>query len=178
MLKSRWIQVGLLAAGALLILGHLIALVVVGASLSDWLGGTVVGLVLALLGGIHLVMARDKGEGAGSGRRRTAFSLVALAVGVGEGLLAALLGWRSWWLVLPWLLSALAIGMLMEGSRRDKALRLAAFGFSSVLIYATAATYAASVATVAIALVLAVAGGVAAVGVGALAHVVVSRVHT
>ncbi len=176
-MNRRSVQVALIIVGAVLVLGHLVALVLVGATLSDWLGGTAVGLVLALLGGVHLLLAQDRTTSKKSRWQQTLFGLVALAVGIGEGLFAAFIV-SGWWLLLPWALTALAIGMLLTGPPKEKAARLAAFGFSSALVFTASTLNVSTVASAAAVLAWALLGGAGAVAIGAAAHTVLSKVHS
>jgi hypothetical protein len=176
-MKRRWIQLALLAAGALLVLGHLVALAFLGMTTSSWLSGTVIGLVLAVLGGAHLLLARTSGDAADSRWEQAAFGLIALAVGIAEGLFAVHVSGAGWWLVVPWALTALAIGMLLAGPPVEKAARLAAFGFSSVLILSTGSAGIDGLSGFLAVLLWSLIGALVAVGVGALAHTVMGRVH-
>jgi hypothetical protein len=176
-MKRRWVQVALISVGALLVLGHLVALAFLGMTASSWLSDTVIGLVLAVLGGAHLLLARSTVESSESRWKQPLFGLVALALGIAEGLLAVQIRGAGWWLLAPWALSALAIGMLLPGPPKEKAARLAAFGFASVLVLSTGVGDVEGLSGFLGALALSILGALGAVAVGALAHTTLGRVH-
>jgi hypothetical protein len=176
-MSRRWVQILLIALGALLVVGHLIALAFLGMTTSNWFSGTVIGLALAVLGGAHLLLARSTTDSGESRWKQTLFGLIALAVGIVEGLIAIQIRGVGWWLLIAWVLTALAIGFLMAGPPVEKAARLAAFGFSSVLVFLTGTGDIEGMSGFLIALVWSVVGAAGAVGVGAIAHTVMGKVH-
>jgi hypothetical protein len=175
--NRRWVQIVLIALGVILVLGHLIALAFLGMTTSNWLSGTVIGLVLAVLGGAHLLLARSSSDSGESRWKQTVFGLIALVAGIVEGLIAVQLRGPSWWLLLPWALTALAIGMLLAGPPVEKAARLAAFGFSSMLMFLTGIADVEGLAGFLSALGWSVVAALGAVAIGAVAHSVMSRLH-
>jgi len=175
--NSKWLQTSMIALGAILVLGHLVALAFLGMTMGSWLSGTVIGLVLAVLGGAHLLLARSAQDSTESRWRQPGFGLVALAAGIAEGIIATQLSETSWWLLLPWSLSALAIGMLLPGPPVEKTARLAAFGFSSALVLATGTGDIDGLVGFLVALGWAIIAGVAAVAIGATAHTILGRFH-
>jgi len=177
-MNRRWVQIALVIVGAVLVLGHLVALAFLGMTSSSWLSGTVIGLVLAVLGGAHLLLARTPGDPTRSRWQQTAFGLVALAVGIAEGLIAGAARGLGWWLLLPWALTALAIGMFLPGPPVEKAGRLAAFGFSSVLMLTTSTGDVEGLSGFLVALVWSILAAAGAVAIGAIAHTVLGRVHS
>lgn len=176
-MSRRWVQVVLVVVGVVLVLGHLIALAFVGMSTSSWLSGTVIGLGLAVLGGAHLLLAGTSIDSTQSRRKQTLFGLLALAVGLVEGLVAIALRDAGWWLLVPWALSALAIGMLLAGPPVEKAARLASFGFASVLVFSTGTGEIEGLSGFLVVLGWSLAAAAGAVGIGALAHTVMGRTH-
>jgi len=177
-MSRGWVQVALVVVGAVLVLGHLVALAFLGMTSSSWLSGTVIGLVLAVLGGAHLLLARSSGDPTRSRWQQTVFGLVALDVGIAEGLIAGAARGLGWWLLLPWALSALAIGMLLPGPPVEKAARLAAFGFSSVLVLTTSTRDIEGLSGFLAALAWSTLAALGAVAIGAIAHTVLGRVHS
>jgi hypothetical protein len=175
-MRARPVSLVLVVLGAVVVAGHLVALGVAGMTLSSWLTGTVLGLLLAVVGGAHLLIGTAAGDASTRGRQ-LAFGVVALVLGVAEGLAGIALRQQGWRLLLPWAVTALAIGMLMAGPPREKALRLSTFGFSSVLIVAAGTRGASDLTDVVVMLLAGLAGAAGAVGVGAVAHTVVSRAH-
>lgn len=176
-MNRKWVQIVLVALGVAFVLGHLIALAFLGMTASNWLSGTVIGLALAVLGGAHLLLAHSGKNTSESRWKQSIFGLVALAVGIIEGLIAVQLRGAGWWLLLPWALTALAIGMLLPGPPVEKAARLGAFGFSSVLMLLTGTGDIEGMSGFIVVLAWSFVGGAGAVGIGALAHAVMGRVH-
>jgi hypothetical protein len=171
---NRRLQLGLVALGVLVVVGHLVALAVAGMALSSWLTGTAIGLLLAVVGSAHLLLGRDPSASAG---RQTLYGVIALAIGVVFGLVATVVPMPAWWLLLPWAVTALAIGMLLDGPPREKAARLAAYGFASAVIPAAAAHELTGALDGIVVLALGLAGAAGTVAVGAMAHAVVQRAH-
>ena len=176
-MKDRRIQVALVVVGAVVVLGHLVALAIAGMTVSSWLSGTVIGLLLAVIGGAHLLLGSGSSPTGRSSWQQVGFGVVALALGVVEGFAGARLPDAGPWRLLLWIVTALAIGMLLDGPPREKAARLAAFGFSSVLVFVTVGAQPSGAADVLLALVWGLVGAAGAVGVGATAHLVMSRMH-
>jgi len=176
-MNRRWLQILLVIVGVLVVLGHLVALAFLGMGASSWLSGTAIGLALAVFGGAHLLLARSSGAATESRGKQALFGLLSLAIGIAEGLLAVQVRDAGWWLLVPWALTALAIGMLLAGPPVEKAARLAAFGFSSVLVFLSGAGDISGLSGFVIALAWSTAGAAGALGVGALAHTVMSRMH-
>ena len=176
-MKDRRIQVALVAVGAVVVLGHLVAFAIAGMTVGSWLSGTVIGLLLAVIGGAHLLLGSGASSTGRSSWQQVGFGVLALAVGVVEGFAAARLPDAGAWRLLLWMVTALAIGMLLDGLPREKAARLGAFGFSSALVFVTVGAQPSGAADVLLALVWGLVGAAGAVGVGATAHLVMSRMH-
>lgn len=171
-----WVTVGIV--GAVVIVAHLVALAFLGMALISWVGGTVIGLALVLIAGAHFVVPLHPGSRSPAPRRQVASWGLALGLGIVEGYVAGsfLLG-LGWWLFVPWALTALGLGMLFSGTRRDKTVRLLLFGFASVMLLVSTAFGAATVADVAMDIGLALAGALGALGIGAAAHLTRTSLH-
>jgi hypothetical protein len=163
--------------GALVVVGHLVGLAFLGMKLSDWVGGTLIGLVIVVIAAAHLAIPAHRGS-ARTPRRELGLWALALLVGSLAGYLATLVpAGAHWWLIVPWVALVLAFGMAAAGEPRDKAIRLGCFGFASVMVFATTVADMKSAGGVLTTIGLALVGALAAVLVGLIAHVTVSSVQ-
>jgi hypothetical protein len=176
MTRRTWMIV-LGIVGGFVVVGHLIGLAFLGMKLGDWVGGTLIGLVIVLVAAAHLAIPAHRG-GARTPRRELGLWALALAVGSLAGYLATLVpvGAR-WWLIVPWVGLVLAFGMAAAGEPRDKAIRLGCFGFASVMVFAASGANMKSASGAVTTVGLAVVGALAAVLVGLLAHVTVNSLQ-
>ena len=172
--KAVWIALGIV--GAIVVVGHLIGLAFLGMKLSDWVGGTVIGLVLVVVVAAHLAIPAHGRGGNRAPRRQVLWWGIAIVVGVVEGLVASLVqDTLGYWLLLPWVITVLAFGMVAEGEPPHKAIRLGAFGFASIVVFAASVLGTSTLSDVATTIGLGVVGALSAVLIGLLAHIVIGR---
>ena len=171
-----WVTVGVV--GAVVIVAHMVALAFLGMALSSWVSGTILGLALVLIAGAHFVVPLHPGSRTLTPRRQVAYWGVALGMGIVEGYVAGsfLMG-LGWWLLVPWALTALGLGMLFSGTQRDKTVRLLLFGFASVMLLVSTAFSVATVGAVAMDIGLALVGALGALAIGAVAHLTRTSLH-
>ena len=176
MTRRTWMIV-LGTVGTVVVVGHLIGLAFLGMKLSDWVGGTLIGLVIVLVAAAHLAIPAHRGSTRTPGRELGLWA-IALVVGSLAGYLALFVpeGTR-WWLIVPWILLVLAFGMVAAGEPRDKAIRLGCFGFASVMVFAASVDEMTSASGVLTTIGLALVGALAAVLVGLIAHVTVNSLQ-
>jgi hypothetical protein len=177
-MKRTWLWVTLGIVGAVVVVAHLVALAFLGMALSGWVSGTIIGLALVLIAGAHFVVPLHPGAPSPAPPRQVAYWGLALGVGIAEGYVAgAFLSGLGWWLLVPWALTALGIGMLSPGTPKYKTVRLVLFGFASVMLFASTALTLATVTDVAIDIGLALVGALGALVVGVVAHLTRTSLH-
>jgi hypothetical protein len=176
-MDRKWLWVILGLVGVVIVVAHLIALAFLGMALGSWVSGTVIGLAIVLVAGAHFVVPLHSGASGKTQPRQVALWALALGLGILEGYLAGsfLMG-LGWWLLAPWALTVLGLGML-PGTQKDKSVRLLLFGFASVVLLTTTAFSSATVGEVAMDLALALAGALGALAIGAAAHLTRASLH-
>jgi hypothetical protein len=163
--------------GSLVLVGHLIGLAFLGMKLSDWVGGTLIGLVIVLVAAAHLAIPAHGGS-APTPRRELGLWALAVAVGSLAGYLATLVpAGARWLLVFPWVVLVLGFGMVAAGEPRDKAIRLGCFGFASVMMFTATVDDMKSATGGLTTIGLALVGALAAVLVGLTAHIIVNTLR-
>ncbi|HUT78409.1 MAG TPA: hypothetical protein VM285_12015 [Polyangia bacterium] len=176
-MKRNWLWVILGIIGAVVVAGHLAALAFVGMALSSWVSGTIIGLALVLIAGAHFVLPLHSGGPSSTPPGQVAFWGLGLGVGIVEGYVAgSFLTGLGLWLLVPWALTALGLGMI-AGTQKSKAVRLVLFGFASVMLFASTSLIAGTVTDIAMDIGLALVGALGALLIGVAAHLTRTALH-
>ena len=126
----------MIVLGAIVVLGHIVGAIWLGMTLSNWMSGAAIGLLLLIFALAHVLIPGHVRNHIVNMNRQWLYFFVAVLGGVIMGLLADLLTpVIGWWYVIPFAVVNVALGRYLDGNPQTKSLRLLAYGFVSALTF-------------------------------------------
>ena len=122
--------------GAMVVFGHIVGAIWLGMTLSNWMSGAAIGLLLLIFALAHVFIPGHVRNHVVSMNRQWLFFFISVIGGVVMGLLAELLTpLIGWWYLIPFAVVNVVLGRYLDGNPQTKSVRLLAYGFVAALTF-------------------------------------------
>ena len=164
------VVISLLTLGSLVLVAHIAGAVWLGMTLSDWMSGAAIGLILIIFALAHLLIPSHTRNRVVNMNKQVLYWLIAVIAGLVAGFIAVLVvSYIGWFAAILGAIGAVSVGRYLEGNSKTKAVRLLLFGFVGGLTFLSFVSPHAFASNIGIAFFC----GVGAVLVGLLTHLTV-----
>lgn len=122
--------------GAIVVLGHIVGAIWLGMTLSNWMSGAAIGLLLLIFGLAHVFIPGHVRNHIVNMNRQWLYFFISIVGGVIMGLFADVLApFIGWWYMIPFAVANVALGRYLDGNPQTKSLRLLTYGFVAALTF-------------------------------------------
>jgi hypothetical protein len=168
--RRRPVVLALLIAGSLVVVAHVLGAIWLGMTLSNWMSGAAIGLILIIFALAHLLIPGHTRNRVVNMNNQFLYWCISALAGIVVGLIAVLLiPYIGWFFVIVAIVGAISVGRLFDGNPKTKAFRLMIYGFIGGITYFSFVAPDQVVANIGIALFC----GVIAIIVGLITHLTV-----
>lgn len=134
--SRRPIVITMIILGALVILGHIVGAIWLGMTLSNWMSGAAIGLLLLIFALAHVFIPGHVRNHIVNMNRQWLYFVISIVGGVVMGLFADVLTpLLGWWYLIPFAVADVALGRYLDGNPQTKSVRLLAYGFVAALTF-------------------------------------------
>ena len=168
--SRRPVIITMIVIGAIVLVAHIIGAVWLSMTVSSWMSGAAIGLLLLIFALAHVLIPGHVRNHVVNINRQWLYFFIALISGVIAGLLATLLVPSiGWWFLIPAAVATIALGRYLDGNPQTKSVRLFVFGFATCLLFLSTSGLADVVSSIEISLF----AGTCALLLGFLTHLAV-----